>query len=277
MAAVVLGASAGRRAPRAQAGEVLVGGAVLAEIVPIPPAPPLETFPRCAPEPLLSISSVDPPPDADLARVAREDPGRLGSASIGSPTRGGLWGGVELTESDGITRAGGYPWGTRMAIASIERAVREVRRCFPDTPKLFVGDISRKDGGWLRPHRSHQSGLDADLGYYYRTEPSWFLAATKDNLDVPRTWALVRALYDAGNVDAIFMDRSIQDLLRAHAETHPEGRAPPPDFFQSAKKKDAVVRHVHGHRTHLHVRFRDPVAVDLGSKLARVLPRWRRP
>jgi len=28
--------------------------------------------------------------------------------------------------------------------------------------------MGTKDGGYLRPHRSHQSGRDADIGLFYR-------------------------------------------------------------------------------------------------------------
>ncbi len=222
----------------------------------------------CAPEPPLAPPRWFAPPKSALVEILGEAPLVFGSASIGRPTRGALFGGVELGESEGIARAGGYGWGTDLAVRSIERAVREVRRCFPATPRLYVGDLSREHGGWLRPHASHQSGLDADLGYYYRRDGGWYVRATKDNLDAPRTWALVRALLDGGDVDAIFMDASVQRLLRAHVATLPEEERPRADPFASPTRPDAVIRHAWGHATHFHVRFTDATAVDAGRSFA---------
>jgi hypothetical protein len=230
---------------------------------------------RCPPEPALDVRVADLPPATELLRLAQEKPEALGSASLGSPTRGSLFGGVEMKDSDGILRAGAYGWGTDMVIRSIERAVREVRRCIPGSPPLYVGDIARERGGWLRPHRSHQSGLDVDIGYYYRTPETWYQRATAQNLDVARTWALVRALVEGGNVEMIFMDVSVQRLVQAHIATLPQGARPPEDLFESPAKKDTIIRHAWGHATHFHVRFRDPAAVALGQHLADILPRLR--
>ena len=228
---------------------------------------------RCAKEPAPAARvALLPAALPDLLRLAQEKPEALGSASIGSPTRGSLFGGVEMEDIEGMRHEGGYGWGTELVIRSIERAVREVRRCFPDTPRLVVGDIARERGGWLRPHRSHQSGLDADLGYYYRTPATWYLRATAQNLDVARTWALVRALVEGGNVEMIFMNFSVQRLVKAHIATLPEGERPPEDLFESPAKKDAIIRHTWGHATHFHVRFLDPAAVALGQRMRGFAP-----
>jgi hypothetical protein len=242
---------------------------------PIATAPAPIAPARCEPEPALEVHAPVIASAAELHRLVREKPEALGSASLGSPTRGSLFGGVELKDSDGIQRAGGYGWGTEMVIRSIERAVREVRRCHPDSPRLHVGDIARERGGWLKPHRSHQSGLDADIGYYYRTQATWYQHATAENLDAARTWALVRALVEGGNVEIIFMDVSVQRLLEAHIAALPAGEQPPEDLFESPTKKDALIRHTWGHATHFHVRFLDPAAVALGNRLADILPRFR--
>ena len=41
---------------------------------------------------------------------------------------------------------------------------------FPDAYPLRVNQLSAREGGWLRPHKSHQNGRDVDLGFYYPTE-----------------------------------------------------------------------------------------------------------
>ncbi len=232
---------------------------------------------RCPREPLIEQLHRDiPKSDQDIFRILQDHPETLGSASIGTPTRGFLFGGVELQESEGIKHEGGYAWGTELVIRSIERAVREVRRCFPDTPRLRVGDISRDKGGWLRPHRSHQSGIDVDVGYYYRIPVGWYEKATANNLDLPRTWAFVRAFIEGGNVDTIFMDLTVQRFVKAYVATLPKEEQPGEEWFQSPLKKDTAIRHAWGHMTHFHVRFRDPDAAALGARIKNMVPKLRK-
>jgi len=225
----------------------------------------------CAHEPAIEEDPLPVP--LSLFPLVGERPDLFGSASLGTPTRGSLWAGVPLRSGGGIQRAGDYAWGTASVVRSVVRAVREVRRCHADTPTLFVGDISRQHGGWLRPHRSHQAGLDADIGYYYVGPPTWYQRATAKNLDVVRTWALVDAFISGGNVDTIFMDRSVQALLKTYLATLPESERPPDDTFESPLKRDALIRHAWGHATHFHVRFRDPDASALGARIDRFVGR----
>jgi len=233
---------------------------------------------RCPPEPIIGFSKKDlPTSDQELFRILQDNPQALGSASIGTPTRGFLFAGSELKDSDGIKHEGGYGWGTDLVIRSIERAVREVRRCFPNSPVLRVGDISRDKGGWLRPHRSHQSGLDVDMGYYYRIPVGWYEKATASNLDLARTWSLVRALIEGGNVDTIFMDLTVQRILKTYISTLPLYEQPFDEWFQTPLKKDTAIRHAWGHLTHFHVRFRDPEAVALGARIKDIVPKLRKP
>jgi penicillin-insensitive murein endopeptidase len=162
-------------------------------------------------------------------------------------------------------------WGAPEAIASIEHAVEAVHLRFPNAPPLYVGQLSAEHGGFLRPHRSHQSGRDADLGYFYRDGAGWYSRATPQNLDREKTWALVEALAADPNVEAIFMDRSVQLMLREWALVHGEPRARLDDELFEGLHRGAprLVRHEWGHLTHLHVRFRCADSVDGG---ARALP-----
>ncbi len=231
---------------------------------------PKHEEPRCSPEPHVDDARLALP--ISLAAVFGDTWGLFGSGSLGTPTHGSLFGAVELRSSDDLEHRGGYGWGTSSVVRSIERAVREVRRCHPGTPKLYVGDIAREHGGWLRPHRSHQSGLDADLGYYYVGPSTWYQRANAENLDAKRTWSLMRSLVEGGNVETLFVDISIQRVLQAYVATLPIDQRPATDWFESPQHRDALIRHAWGHATHFHVRFTDPDAVDLGKSLKKLDP-----
>jgi len=217
---------------------------------------------------------LDGVPAAQIDALLRKNPERLGSASVGRPNRGRLMNGVRLEPGGGIDVVDpGHAYGTELSVRSIQTAVAEVVRDFPDSPTLFVGDLSRNTGGYLRPHRSHQTGLDADVGYYYREPVRWYTKANAKNLDRTRTLALLKALITQGNVEYVFMDRAVQALLREHAAA--EG-APPElldTLFEGRTRRRALVRHAPRHLTHFHVRFADPVAEETGR---RVLPALQR-
>jgi murein endopeptidase len=213
--------------------------------------------------------SITPPPhpladlsDAELVKLLEAHREQLGTASIGLPNRGQLFN-AEQAESNELWEVvdPDRSWATPATLAGLRRAIEAVHRQFPHTPPLHLGDLSREKGGWLRPHRSHQSGLDADVSYYYTTEQRWYLKATADNLDRARSWALVRHLVGDPTVEYVFVDVSVQQLLREYAEGIGESREWLDSVFGGMERRtEAPIRHTWGHRTHLHVRFLDPVA-----------------
>jgi penicillin-insensitive murein endopeptidase len=205
-------------------------------------------------------------------------PTQLPTASIGAPNRGALFNGVQLSEDPRwIIPDPARAWGTPITVEQVKRAIATVHERHPNTPPLYVGDLGRQRGGWLRPHRSHQSGRDVDLGYYYRDGSAWYVPATDKNLDVERTWTLTEAVLAGGYVDQIFMDGSVQALLRAHALERGLAAEDADALFGGyARRSEAVIRHTWGHRTHLHVRFFDPAAEEAGQRLYPVLVKLRR-
>lgn len=213
----------------------------------------------------------------ELARMVRDDPSELGSVSIGRPNRGGLFNGVPMPEGPNWNvRAPERSWATREAVESLSRAIRAVANEFANTPRLQIGDMSKKKGGYFRPHRSHQSGCDADIGYYYKEgQGGWYVNADEKNLDVERTWALVKALITPGNVEYIFIDRSVQAILRRYAEGAEPNAEWLDDVFETpGKKGDPIIRHAWGHRTHMHVRFYNERARETSRLAYKLLARY---
>lgn len=223
-----------------------------------------------APAPLPAPAPRDPASftDAEIAERAEKDPASLGPLSIGAPNRGALMNAVPMPEDPAwhvVDPANSY--GTPESIASIVSAIGKVAQAYPDSPPLYVGHLSAPAGGRLRPHKSHQSGRDVDLGYYYRGGKNWYARANAKNLDTARTWELLKALANDPNVEAIFMDRSVQFLLKQHARKAGEDARFIDSLF--AKHRRAFPRLVHhewGHLTHLHVRFKSAAARELGFR-----------
>lgn len=212
----------------------------------------------------------------EIRLFLKYDPDILGPMAIGRPNRGALFNGVQLRASEGISVVDPkHAWGTAETVDALIRAVAMVRSEFPNAPPLHIGHISSPRGGWLRPHRSHQSGRDADVGYYYLDGPKWYVRATAQNLDLPKTWVLVRALIVDQSAEYLFIDRTIQTLLRTYAETLGEDPEWLGEIFDGTPKKPNVIRHTWGHLTHMHVRLRSPDAERAGARAHAELVRAR--
>jgi LysM repeat protein len=166
-----------------------------------------------------------------------------------------------------------HAWATRETVDYLDHAYDRARKELPALPKLHVGHLSAKQGGRLSPHKSHQAGRDVDVGYFYtQGKQDWYRRATAENLDVARTWAFVRALLSETDVEYIFINGSVQKPLKDHALKIGEDPAWLDQVFQlGSRQGDAIIRHAKGHDTHIHVRFYNPVAQELGRRAYPVL------
>jgi penicillin-insensitive murein endopeptidase len=206
--------------------------------------------------------------DAEIDAKVRAHLASLGAMSIGRPHSGALVNGVLLPESPYWERVSPQlEWCTEETRDFLLAAVARVHERFPDSPKLFVGNVSTQHGGLFPPHVSHQSGRDVDISYFLVQGHVWYAQATAANLDFARTWAFVRALVTETDVEMIFVDRRLQTLLHDYAISIGEERAWVDSLFQyGGAAAHPILVHVRGHATHMHIRFRSPIAEELGRR-----------
>jgi penicillin-insensitive murein endopeptidase len=215
--------------------------------------------------------------NAEIERLVQSDLASLGSMSFGSPTRGGLLNAVYLpNDSRWIPVDPMHAWGTAETVGYLKTALDALHDEFPSSHPLFIGDLSRQRGGYLQPHLSHQSGKDVDVSYFYTRDPKWYTRATAQNLDRPRTWAMLRALISRTDVQYIFVDRRLQRLLRSYAEAIGEDRAWLESVFDGIPGEPAIIRHEPGHDTHFHVRFYNPIAEETARRCYSALVQHKR-
>ena len=203
----------------------------------------------------------------EVAKRVSTDLKSLGSMSLGRPNAGALVNGVQMPEGERWDLVIPFrAYATQETIDYLVTAIDAVHTAFPGAHKLSVGHLSKETGGRLYPHRSHQSGRDIDIGYYYVPEKAeWYRPATKQTLDLDRTWAFVKSFVVDTDVEMIFMDRRVQKLVKAHALSIGEDPAWLNSLFQyKSRHPEPLIRHAPGHRTHLHVRFYNPKAQLLG-------------
>lgn len=190
-----------------------------------------------------------PRPKASLAT--------LGSISVGRPEAGVLVNGVRMPASpDWVVTAPEHAYGTEETVEQLGRCVRKVRARFAGSPAVMLGSISKREGGYVPPHKSHRSGRDADVYFFRKPGAKWYQAATRADLDLPRTWALLRCFVSEADVDLVLIDQRVQGWLEDYALGRGEPRAWVTSLFHDGPGPErAVVRDAPGHVAHMHVRF----------------------
>ena len=221
-------------------GRVLLGSAT-PEPLPIPPvAIGPSTRPRVSP-----LSPVLPPVQTPPARggsssVMPEVVWR-DSISLGLPYQGRLIDGVQLpAESplwttwdpalDRVPDRDYRRYGSAKLIHLLISVAQAYHDANPTAPRLVIGDLSRRGGGPLDEHESHQNGLDADI-YYPRTDGRELAPTTLQQVDIPLARDLLRR-FVAANAEFVFVG---------------------PDLPLSGPA--GVVEPLVGHDNHMHVRI----------------------
>lgn len=184
------------------------------------------------------------------------------SQSIGSPADGRLLNPARLRDDASfVLRDPSRSWGTLETVTALRDAFVAVRKVDPEAPLVRVHDISLREGGHMRDHRSHQSGRDVDVSYYQKncgTEGCAFRRLSASDLDVPRQWQLMRIWLARGQLEAAFVDYSLQAALYRHARSQGATREELARWFQYPRGKDnpyGVIRHFPKHDDHMHLRF----------------------
>lgn len=212
----------------------------------------------------VTASAVPARGPATLRRVSR---------SIGFPFAGRLQNGIELRESSTLRYTpeyarGGNFFGTWELVQLLQRAGAHVARRVPGA-KLSVGELSRRGGGPLPGHNSHQNGRDVDIAFYMldggrRPFEPWAFANFDDlgrgegpnvglRFDDVRNWELVSRLVvdpDA-RVQFIFVAQGLRRRLLETART----RHASPSIVTRAARLLVQPAEGHPHRNHFHVRI----------------------
>ncbi len=208
--------------------------------------------------------------DEELNRRFVDDPASLGSMSLGVAEAGRLINGVQMPEGEAWTIVDpANAWGTKETIDALTTVAREVHASFADA-KLRINHIGRQNGGWLRPHQSHQSGRDVDLGFFYKdgVNPGSPKQAREKEIDLARNWTLIRALVINADVQFVLVDKRVQKVLADYALAIGEKKEWVDRLFLGA---DTLVKHARRHRDHFHVRFFAPRSQELGARISPIL------
>jgi len=218
-----------------------------------------------------ALASADPTPS--LPARFRQAPYSLMSLSIGYPNAGSQVRAKRLRKSAELSiKAGSEPnsYGHPSLVLMLQRTARQVARRAPGSVML-VGDLSSKDGGRLAGHTSHQSGRDADIGFYVTDLKGKrvlldkfvaFDAAGRASDGSPylfddfRNWLLLQALArdDRAGLSHVFVAAKLRKRLLDWAQARPAFRKYVPAVVGILKQPDNALPH----DDHFHVRIACP-------------------
>jgi penicillin-insensitive murein DD-endopeptidase len=208
----------------------------------------------------------------DDARKA--DAAVKGPASIGAPNSGRLKGAIKLHSSRSLKlREKANAWGLPALVKLLQRAAGKVAKHHAKSVML-VGDLSQKAGGALTGHNSHQTGRDADVGFYIANSKGKaavlkhfvaFDGAGKSTqvawaqFDDARNWALVEALLTDKDtaVRYIFVSTPLRARVLAYAAKKKVAK----DLYARAESVLLSPRDADVHDDHFHVRIVCPEAM----------------
>ena len=193
---------------------------------------------------------IDQPP-LELHGIAR---------SIGLPHKGKLDGGVQLPEHPLWVRGNpDHLWASAHAIDVTHQAFTVLRGEMGYDRGVLIGSISRRKGGKMAPHRSHQSGRDIDIRLPLRPGLGKTKAPTADEIDWYATWAMIEAYARTEQAEVVFLNEAHHGRLYAAARAMGVSRERVHDLLRWPKWRgdaDPLVQHAEGHNAHLHVRVR---------------------
>jgi penicillin-insensitive murein endopeptidase len=195
------------------------------------------------------------------------------SLSIGHPNEGAQLRAKRLTSSRELRvrkSSREYVYGYPSLVLMLHRSARDVAKAAVGSV-LLIGDLSSRDGGPLSGHHSHQSGRDADVGFYVtnledRPIPSKEFVAfdgdgkAKDGsgvrFDDRRNWLLVESWVKdrRAGLAHVFVSDPLRARLLRFARMHPR-HAP---FVDKAAALLQQPENGEPHDDHFHVRISCP-------------------
>ncbi|NUP07004.1 MAG: hypothetical protein HOW73_13200 [Polyangiaceae bacterium] len=213
--------------------------------------------------------------------VVSKAPRRVAARSVGSPDEGKLVGGQRIERNKALRLIGSLRFALPGLVGMLERGAESVAKRHPGSI-LTVGDLSAQGGGDVDGHRSHESGRDADVGFYLMKNGKPFLPprfAVIDEkgvamgfngvrFDDARNWALIQSFLSDrdGRVLQIFVAKHLRARLLAHAArvgASPGVRARAAEVLMQPRKALP-------HDNHFHVRIAcprgDEACINFGKK-----------
>ncbi|MEE9385242.1 MAG: penicillin-insensitive murein endopeptidase [Nannocystaceae bacterium] len=190
---------------------------------------------------------------------------RQDAVSNGGPNAGTLVAGIQLPRSELYVRhRPNLMYGSSHAVENLMRGIALFRRDMAFEGVVVVMDMSRRGGGPFSPHKSHQSGRDADVwlprlrGVYKKDHLGKNRKPQPNEVDWFATWGLVRALVATGEVRFVFIEYKLMEKVYQAAVLSgaPQSELGEAMQWPRGQYASGTLRHSARHTRHIHVRFK---------------------
>jgi penicillin-insensitive murein endopeptidase len=167
-------------------------------------------------------------------------------------------------------REGSHSWALPQMVTLIGHSAAAVSRKFPRS-QMLVGDLSGRTGGHLDHHGSHQTGRDADVGFYVMNSKGKPMAVKRfiafddagNARDVPgahfdeaRNWAMIESMLrsEKASVRYLFITNGLKARLLAYANKKHVSH----EIIEKASMAMMSPPEAEPHDDHVHVRIACP-------------------
>lgn len=194
---------------------------------------------------------------------------RLSNQAVGSPDQGRLRNASFLKThiesynlTDKVVIANPSPknyYGTQEMMEILEAIGEKINTIQKN--KIFISRISAKSGGRLPPSKSHQNGMDVDIGYFTAQGKVQFpiVASSgvmkKSDFSSAKTLEIFKFLMtqQVSPVDRLFVDQAIINNLCREAKNSGKFKGSEKTAYMKLFEN---MQHVDGHGNHFHLRLR---------------------
>jgi penicillin-insensitive murein endopeptidase len=211
--------------------------------------------------------------NADLPPAFQKAPFLSMSLSVGSPIEGFQLRAKRLRETESLALKNAErrtAYGHPSLVLMLQRSARQMAR-EASGAVLLVGDLSNENGGPLGGHRSHQSGRDADVGFFVTDEKGrpkqvdHFVTFGADGkakdgsgllFDDYRNWLLIQMwLKDSrAGIKYVFVAKPLRQRLLNFASSRPAFKK----YAEAAAELLIQPSNSAAHDDHFHVRITCP-------------------
>jgi penicillin-insensitive murein DD-endopeptidase len=212
-------------------------------------------------------------PNPDLPERYKRAPCSAMSLSIGAPNNGRQLRAKRLRSNPSLKikrNSAANNYGHPALVLMLQRSAKDIARASPASV-MVVGDLSSERGGAIAGHRSHQSGRDADVGFYLRDDKGRqvvldrFVQIDREGrvlgekgvyFDDHRNWLLVRSwLKDRrAGIAHVFVAGHVRSRLLAFAK----GSKARAKYYDAANSLLRQPSNSSLHDDHFHVRIACP-------------------
>lgn len=211
---------------------------------------------------------IDPKPLKRKANVQiPEFEVRPDAISVGAPRNGKLLNGINFPADDALykRRKPYIMWCSSHMAKHLREAIASFRYTYEFEGEIVVADMSHQNGGYFKPHKSHQAGRDVDIwlpslkGVYQQNHLNRDRRPNPDEADWFALYGFLKALHETGEVQQVFLAYELHDrvyqaakLMGASDKELEEMIAYPRGSYY----RGSLLQHSPGHTHHIHVRFK---------------------